>query len=80
MAIPGLILGALWAASWLARRARDRGAQPVTAAVAGLFCVAAMLVPTVATTFGVGLSHSGRSGGLRPVAQGLALTGPAPAS
>ena len=74
MAIPGLILGALWAASWLARRARDRGAQPATAAVAGLFCVAAMLVPTVATTFGVGLSHSGRSGGLRPVAQGLALT------
>jgi hypothetical protein len=74
MAIPGLILFALWSAAWLARRARDGGARPATAAVAGLACVAAMLVPTVSTTFGVGLSHSGRSGGLRPVAQGLALT------
>jgi hypothetical protein len=72
--IPGLILCALWASSWLARRARDRGARPATAAVAGLACVAAMLVPTVSTTFGLGLSHSGTSGGLRPVAQGLALS------
>jgi hypothetical protein len=72
MAIPGLIIFALWAASWLARRARDRGARPVTAGVAGVFCVAAMLVPTISTTFGVGLTHSGKSGGLTPVAQGLA--------
>jgi len=72
--IPGLIICALWASSWLARRARDRGAQPGTAAVASLFCVAAMLVPIVATTFGLGLSHTGRSGGLTPVAQGLATT------
>ena len=72
--IPGVIICALWASSWLARRARDRGARPATAAVAGLFCVAAMLVPTVSTTFGLGLSHSGTSGGLTPVAQGLALT------
>ncbi len=72
MAIPGLIIFALWAASWLARRARDRGARPATAGVAGVFCVAAMLVPTVSTTFGVGLTHSGKSGGLTPVAQGLA--------
>ena len=74
MAIPGLIIFALWAASWLARRARDRGARPATAGVAGVFCVAAMLVPTVSTTFGVGLTHSGKSGGLTPVAQGLALS------
>jgi hypothetical protein len=74
MVIPGLILFALAAASWLGRRARDRGARPLTAAVAGVFCVAAMLVPTVATTFGLGFSHSGQSGGLKPVAQGLALT------
>jgi hypothetical protein len=72
--IPGMIICALWASSWLARRARDRGARPATAAVAGLFCVAAMLVPTVSTTFGLGLTHSGKSGGLTPVAQGLALT------
>jgi hypothetical protein len=74
IAIPGLILCALWAAAWLGRRARDRGAQSVTAAVAGLFCVAAMLVPTVSTTFGLGLSHSSKTGSLKAVAHGLALT------
>jgi hypothetical protein len=71
--LPGLIIGALWAASWLSGRARSRGASPTTAAVVGLFCSAAMLVPTVSTTFGLGLSHAGRNGGLQPVAQGLAL-------
>jgi hypothetical protein len=74
IAIPGLIIFGLWAAASLGRRARDRGAQPATEALVGLFCVAAMLVPTVSTTFGFGLSHAGKSGGLKPVAQGLALT------
>jgi len=74
LALPGLILCALWAASWLGRRARDRGARALTAGVAGLFCVAAMLVPTVATTFGLGVTHSGSGGGLRVVTQeGMAL-------
>ncbi len=73
MVLPGLIVCALWAASWLSLHVRSRGASPVTAAVVGLFCAAAMLVPTVATTFGLGVSHSGRAGGLRPVAQGMAL-------
>ena len=72
--IPGMIICALWASSWLARRARDRGAGPATSCVAALFFVVAMLVPTVSTTFGLGLSHTGKSGGLTPVAQGLALT------
>ena len=71
--LPTLIIGALWAASSLAVRARRRGASPSTAAVVGLFCTAAMLVPTIATTFGLGFSHSGKSGGLHPVAQGMAL-------
>jgi hypothetical protein len=73
LVLPGLIIGALWAASWLAVRARNRGASRATATVVGLFCSAAMLVPTLSTTFGVGLSHAGRSGGLQPVAQGMAL-------
>jgi hypothetical protein len=73
-AIPGAIACGLWAASWLGRRARDRGAGRVTAGVTGVFCCAAMLLPTVATTFGLGLSHTGNAGGLRPVAQeGMAL-------
>jgi hypothetical protein len=71
--LPGLILGACWAAAWLTVRARSRGAGAATAALVGLFCTAAMLVPTVATTFGIGISHSGSKGGLKPVAQGLAL-------
>jgi hypothetical protein len=69
LAVPGLILCALWAAAWLGRRARDRGARATTAAVAGLFCVGAMLVPTVATTFGLGVTHSGSGAGLRLVTQ-----------
>jgi hypothetical protein len=73
IALPGLILGACWAAAWLTVRARSRGAGAATAALVGLFCTAAMLVPTVATTFGIGISHSGSKGGLKPVAQGLAL-------
>ena len=70
--IPGLILLATWAAAWLTRRARDRGAGPVTAAVVGAFCVGAMLLPSVSTSFGFSLSHAGTRGGLRPTAGGLA--------
>jgi hypothetical protein len=42
------------------------------------FCVAALLVPTVATTFGLSLTHAGRGGSLRLLADGLARkrTGP----
>jgi hypothetical protein len=73
LVMPGLILCALWAAAWLGRRARDRGARAVTAGAAGLFCVAAMLVPTVATTFGLGVRHT-TTGALRLVTQeGVAL-------
>ncbi len=71
--LPGLIVCGLWAASWLAGWARERGARRATAVVAGTFCVAAMLVPTAATTFGVGLTHSGKAAGLRPVVKGMAL-------
>jgi hypothetical protein len=71
--LPGLIACALWAAVWLTGHARERGARPATAAVAGLFCVAALVVPTAATTFGAGFTHVGRSGGLQPSAEGMAF-------
>jgi hypothetical protein len=71
--IPGLILCAAWAAAWLTRLARERGAGGVTAGIVGLFCVGALALPTVTTTFGLGLSHTGRGGGLRPSAAGVAL-------
>jgi hypothetical protein len=70
--IPGLILFATWTAAWLTRRARERGAGSLTAAAVGVFCVGAMLLPSVSTSFGVGLTHSGAGGGLRPSAGGLA--------
>jgi len=71
--IPGLILCAAWASAWLTGRARERGAGAATATIVGLFCVGALLVPTVTTTFGLGLTHSGRAGGLRPAIQGMAF-------
>ncbi len=71
--LPGLILCAIWASAWLVGRARDRGAGPAAWSLAGACCVAALLVPTVVTTFGLGLTHSGKSGSLRPAANGLAL-------
>ncbi|HEX9064475.1 MAG TPA: hypothetical protein VF843_05170, partial [Streptosporangiaceae bacterium] len=70
--LPGLILLAVWAAAWLTRRARERGAGAVTIGVVGAFCVGAMLLPSVSTAFGLGLTHSGSRGGLRPTAGGLA--------
>ena len=70
--IPGLILLATWAGAWLTRRARDRGAGATTAAVVGAFSVGAMLLPSVSTSFGFGLTHAGTRGGLQPTAGGLA--------
>jgi hypothetical protein len=70
--IPGMVLLATWTAAWLTRRARERGAGSVTAGLVGAFCVGAMLLPAVTTSFGFGLTHSGVGGGLHPSAGGLA--------
>jgi hypothetical protein len=78
LVLPGLILCAIWASAWLRGRGRSRGAGKTAASVVAAFCVAALLVPTLATTFGLTLTHSGKGGALRPAADGLALkrTGP----
>jgi hypothetical protein len=78
LVLPGLILCATWASAWLRGRARSRGAGRMAGSLVAACCVVALLVPTVATTFGLGLSHTGKSGALRPTADGLALkrTGP----
>ena len=73
LVLPGLILCAIWASAWLRQRARSRGASRTAASVVAAFCVAALMVPTVATTFGLGLTHTGPGGSLRPSADGLAL-------
>jgi hypothetical protein len=70
--IPGMILLATWAAAWLTRRARHRGAGKVTAAFVAAFCVGAMALPAFTTSTGLGLSHSGVGGGLRLTAKGIA--------
>ena len=78
LVIPGLILCAIWAAAWLRGRAQSRGASKTAASVVGAFCVAALLVPAVATSFGFTTNHSGKGGALGVTADGLALkrTGP----
>jgi hypothetical protein len=73
LVLPGLILCAVWASAWLRGRARSRGAGRPAAALVAACCVVAMLVPTVATSFGLGLTHSGSNGELRLQANGLAL-------
>jgi hypothetical protein len=78
LVIPGLILCAVWAAAWLRGRAQSRGASKTAASVVAAFCIAALLVPTVATSFGFTTNHSGKGGALGITADGLALkrTGP----
>ena len=73
LVLPGLILCSIWASAWLRGRARARGAGRTASALVAACCVAALLVPTIATSFGLGLTHSGSDGALRPSANGLAL-------
>jgi hypothetical protein len=73
LVLPGLILCSVWASAWLRGRARSRGAGQTAVSVVAACCVAALLVPTVATTFGLGLTHTGRNGAARITANGLAL-------
>jgi hypothetical protein len=72
LVLPGLIVLAIWSSAWLVGRARDRGASAVAMSFVAVCCVAALVVPTAVTTFGLGLTHSGKGGALRPVADGLA--------
>ena len=72
LVLPGLVLGAIWASAWLVGWARQRGAGTAAWSFVGSCCVAALLVPTAVTTFGIGLTHSGKAGSLRPVVGGLA--------
>ena len=72
LVLPGLILCSIWASAWLRGWARSRGAGRTASALVAACCVAALLVPTIATSFGLSLTHSS-SGALRLEANGLAL-------
>ena len=52
--LPGLIVAAIWVCALLAVRARQRGAGVVAIAAAVACFVAALAVPSVVTTFGIG--------------------------
>jgi hypothetical protein len=54
--LPGLILGAIWAAAWLKERAGQRGRAQATSAVVASCCVASLMIPTALTTFAVGFT------------------------
>ena len=70
--LPGLILVAVWAAAWLTARAGMRGAGKIASSAVAVLCVGALLLPTALTTFGVGVSPTGRAQPRSPAA-GLAL-------
>ena len=72
LVLPGLVLAAIWAAAWLTGRARSRGAGLAAWSFVSACCVVALLVPTMVTTTGFGLTHRGAGGSLHPVVNGLA--------
>jgi hypothetical protein len=71
--LPGLILCAIWVASWLAARARDRGAGAGAVATAAACFVVALVLPTALATFGFGLTFAPLAGASRSATGGLAL-------
>jgi hypothetical protein len=54
--LPGLILGAIWAATWLKDQAGQLGRNRVTSAVVASCCVASVLIPTALTTLDLGVT------------------------
>ncbi len=70
--LPGLILLAVWASGWLIGRLRQRGFSQLTCGALAACCTAALVLPTAATTFGLGIKHGGPLG-IRLAADGLAV-------
>jgi len=75
--LPGLILGAIWTAAWLKTRVQpsqspasqspaSQSSARLGSAATAWCCVAALVIPTVWTTFGISLSP-------RPTAHGMAF-------
>ena len=58
--LPGLILGGIWAATWLKDQAAQLGRTRVTSAVVATCCVASMLIPTALTTLDLGVTKDHR--------------------
>ncbi|HEY4852141.1 MAG TPA: hypothetical protein VII22_15240, partial [Streptosporangiaceae bacterium] len=74
--LPGLILCAIWVSSWLAARARERGAGPGAISAAAACFVLALVLPTALATFGFGLTFAtplGTTQSARSATGGLGL-------
>ena len=57
--LPGLILAAIWAATWLKDQASQLGRTRTTADVVASCCVASLLIPTALTTLDLGVTAKG---------------------
>ena len=54
--LPGLILAAIWAATWLKDQAAQLGRTRITSSVVAFCCVASLLIPTALTTLDLGVT------------------------
>ena len=57
--LPGLILAAIWAATWLKDQAAQLGRTRATATIVATCCVASLLIPTALTTLDLGVTAKG---------------------
>jgi hypothetical protein len=57
--LPGLILGGIWAATWLKDQAGQLGRTRLTSALVASCGVASMLIPTALTTLDLGVTSKG---------------------
>ena len=57
--LPGLILAAIWAATWLKDQASQLGRTKVTSGIVATCCVASLVIPTALTTFDLGVTKQG---------------------
>jgi hypothetical protein len=56
--LPGLILAAIWAATWLKDQAAQLGRTKITASIVASCCVASLLIPTALTTLDLGVTKN----------------------
>jgi len=56
--LPGLILGGIWAATWLKEQAAQLGRTRATAVTIASCCAASLLIPTALTTLDLGFTRA----------------------
>jgi hypothetical protein len=54
--LPGLILGAVWATTWLKDQAAQLGRTRITAGIVATCCVASLVIPTALATLDLGVT------------------------